>query len=155
MTSEEFLQALRVGPYAWPGGYPLFFITSDGGCLHVKCAEENKEAVVDSIESRCDDGWCVEAQDVNWEDPDLYCDHCGERIESAYAEDGKMKYRVQLKAHVEATAFVTVEAESPEEAKTLAIGEGECIMRIEWHAGGVVDGTVEATDVYEVEAEAE
>jgi hypothetical protein len=28
----------------------------------------------------------VEALDVNWEDPSLYCDHCGARIESAYAE---------------------------------------------------------------------
>jgi hypothetical protein len=28
----------------------------------------------------------VEALDVNWENPDLYCDHCGARIESAYAE---------------------------------------------------------------------
>jgi hypothetical protein len=28
----------------------------------------------------------VEALDVNWEDPDLFCDHCGNRIESAYAE---------------------------------------------------------------------
>jgi len=22
----------------------------------------------------------------NWEDPELFCDHCGSRIESAYAE---------------------------------------------------------------------
>ena len=26
-------------------------------------------------------------QDVNWEDAELYCDHCSKRIESAYAED--------------------------------------------------------------------
>jgi hypothetical protein len=25
--------------------------------------------------------------DINWEDPDLICDHCRKRIESAYAED--------------------------------------------------------------------
>jgi len=25
--------------------------------------------------------------DINWENPFLYCDNCGERIESAYAEE--------------------------------------------------------------------
>lgn len=153
MTTEEFLKALEDGPYAWPGGYPLFFVTSDGGCLHVKCAEENKDSIVDSIEGDHHDGWLVEAQDINWEDPDLFCDHCGERIESAYAEDDKMKYKVQLKAHVEGTTFVTVEATSPEEAKRLAIGEGECNMRVEWDAGDVIDGTVEAVDAYKLKEE--
>ncbi len=28
----------------------------------------------------------IVACDANWEDPDMFCD-CGERIESAYAED--------------------------------------------------------------------
>ena len=32
-------------------------------------------------------GWHIAGADINWEDPDLYCDHTGERIESAYAED--------------------------------------------------------------------
>ena len=32
-------------------------------------------------------GWQVTAHDANWENPDLYCDHCSSRIESAYAED--------------------------------------------------------------------
>jgi hypothetical protein len=26
------------------------------------------------------------ALEVNWENPELFCDHCGNRIESAYAE---------------------------------------------------------------------
>lgn len=28
----------------------------------------------------------VVAYGVNWEDPDLYCDDCSERIESAYGD---------------------------------------------------------------------
>jgi len=32
-TVKDFGEALRNGPYAWPGGYPLFFITADGGAL--------------------------------------------------------------------------------------------------------------------------
>jgi hypothetical protein len=31
------------------------------------------------------DGWNVTAIAVNWEDTDLYCSHCGEQIEAAYA----------------------------------------------------------------------
>lgn len=87
MTSEEFLQALRVGPYAWPGGYPLFFITSDAGCLCHDCGKKNRGSIVDAIEEGLNDGWRVVAQDVNWEDPELICDGCGDRIQSAYAED--------------------------------------------------------------------
>lgn len=86
MTTEEFLKALEEGPCAWPGGYPLFFVTSDGGCLCHRCGVENKDLIVESIKDGADDGWRVEAQEVNWEDPELFCDGCGERIESAYAE---------------------------------------------------------------------
>lgn len=87
MTSEEFLQALRAGPYAWPGGYPLFFITSDSACLCHGCGKKNRGSIVDAIEEGLNDGWRVVAQDVNWEDPELICDGCSDRIQSAYAED--------------------------------------------------------------------
>ena len=60
--------------YAWPGGYPLFYLTDDeGDILCPACA--NKEADHPLV------------ADVNYEDPALYCDECGNRIESAYAED--------------------------------------------------------------------
>lgn len=32
------------------------------------------------------DQWRLVAADVNWEDSGLTCDHCSQRIESAYAE---------------------------------------------------------------------
>ena len=32
------------------------------------------------------DGWGVVVLRINWEEYDLHCDHCGSRIESAYAE---------------------------------------------------------------------
>jgi hypothetical protein len=32
-TGREFRETLRAGAYAWPGGYPLYFITSDGAAL--------------------------------------------------------------------------------------------------------------------------
>src|SRR5258708_12352856 len=33
MTLAEIKGLLRAGQYAWPGGYPLYFITSDGAAL--------------------------------------------------------------------------------------------------------------------------
>lgn len=84
----DFNKALAIGPYAWPGGYPHFFITADGGALSFKSAEENAAEIRDAIIANDKSGgWRVVAMDVNWEESDLYCDHSGKRIESAYAED--------------------------------------------------------------------
>jgi len=77
---------MRNGPYAWPGGYPLFFITNDGAALSFDVVRENLRSVLDSVANRINDGWRVVAVDVNWEDGELTCDHTGERIESAYAD---------------------------------------------------------------------
>lgn len=86
-TTLQFKNALKAGPYAWPGGYPLFFICDDGAALCCKCAKTEAVGIMRSIQQKARDGWYVTGQDVNWEDPDLFCDHCNERIESAYAED--------------------------------------------------------------------
>ena len=87
VTVNQFREALDNGPYAWPGGYPLYFITSDGAALSFNAAESERELIEDSIRDKLSDGWRIIYCDVNWEDPDLYCDHTGNRIESAYAED--------------------------------------------------------------------
>ena len=64
--------------WAWPGGYPLFYITlEDCVVLCPTCADKNDEEL-DPL-AGCD---------VNWEDPMLWCEGCSQRIESAYAEEG-------------------------------------------------------------------
>lgn len=65
----------KLPSYAWPGGYPIFYVDDQNNILCPDCA--NKEGY-NSIPTH---------YDVNWEDPDLYCDDCGNRIESAYAEE--------------------------------------------------------------------
>jgi hypothetical protein len=59
--------------YAWPGGYPVFYLDGENCVLCPKCA--NKEATAPTVYG------------VNWEDPQLFCEECNECIESAYAED--------------------------------------------------------------------
>lgn len=86
MTLGEYRAAIRSGPYAWPGGYPLFFICDDGGALCFTCAKKERRNIISSIAWNVRDGWKVAAVDVNWEDTELYCDHCSKPIESAYGE---------------------------------------------------------------------
>jgi len=85
-TAQEFREAIANGPYAWPGGYPVCFVTSDGAALSFHTADNMAESIAHSITDDINDGWKVIAVDINWEDPELYCDHTGERIESAYAD---------------------------------------------------------------------
>jgi hypothetical protein len=87
-TSKDFVDALKYGPYVWPGGYPIFFVTSDGGALSFATAWKERAVIVQAIvDNDTRGGWHVFGSDVNWEDPELYDDHTGNRIESAYAED--------------------------------------------------------------------
>lgn len=60
------------------GSYPIFYVTKHSKCLCPACAAEE--------ESNDDNYDPIVATDANWEDPELYCDGCSERIESAYAE---------------------------------------------------------------------
>ncbi len=82
---DKIKQAIR-DKYAWPGGYPLFLITSDGGALCVECGKKEYKNIVRAVRQDLSDGWNVTAVDINWEDPDLYCDHCNTPIKSAYGE---------------------------------------------------------------------
>jgi uncharacterized Zn finger protein len=66
--------------YAWPGGYPLFYFDNEGAILCPKCAREFAHQVLTDKEGK-------PLADINWEDPKLYCDECGKRIETAYAEE--------------------------------------------------------------------
>lgn len=85
---ESIKQAIRE-EYAWPGGYPLYLICSDSSCLCVKCGKTEYRQIAHSIRHDIRDGWKVEVTDVNWEDEDLYCDHCGDAIECAYPSESE------------------------------------------------------------------
>lgn len=84
-TVDQFLLDLE-NPYAWPGSYPRFFITSDGAPLSFNAAKSEKRLIAESIRDKLNDGWTVIGCEINWEDQSLYCDHTGEKIESAYGE---------------------------------------------------------------------
>src|SRR5690606_3191805 len=69
--------------YAWPGGYPLFYVTEDNGVLCPRCANKNRRLCL----SPDDPQWHVVDYDINYEDEDLYCDNCSQPIECAYPSE--------------------------------------------------------------------
>lgn len=75
--------------YAWPGGYPVFLVMRDGDTLCPACVRANLRLIVQGTHDRrlgWSSGWEAEAADINWEDPNLTCNNCGKRIESAYTD---------------------------------------------------------------------
>ena len=90
MALREVKETLRAGKYAWPGGYPLYFIMEDGGALCFEAVRAEWRNIIQAhlwYNTGGDASWTIAAVEVNWEDPNLICDHTGDFIESAYAED--------------------------------------------------------------------
>ena len=85
METETLSKAIT-DRYAWPGGYPMYLVMSDSMPICMDCAAKNEELILRATNDGYEDGWIVSYVEVNWEDSDLCCEHCGEKIESAYRE---------------------------------------------------------------------
>ena len=72
MNIQDYLLNGKLRAYSSIGCYPIVYLGSQGSALCPTCADEEKES--------------IKAATVNWEDPQLFCDGCSQRIESAYAE---------------------------------------------------------------------
>lgn len=76
--------------FAWPGGYPIYYVFTDGGVICPACANRNIEEIdaANRGERRFNShgGWAIDGWDVNYEDAELACDHCHKPIGAAYAE---------------------------------------------------------------------
>ena len=84
-NTTDLKVALRAGPYAWPGGYPTYFIAADGEPLCHNCVKQNfKQVVQEHNNPTRHDQFRVIGQEINHEDTHLYCAHCEQPIETAY-----------------------------------------------------------------------
>jgi len=84
-TVSQLKATLRAGPYAWPGGYPLYFLCSDGEALSFKTVRKEFKLIARAIKHTDNTGgWRVVGCDVNYEKADLYDAHTNEKIEAAY-----------------------------------------------------------------------
>jgi hypothetical protein len=89
---SDFRRAFRIGPYTSLGGYPCYFVLSDGEALSFKAAKAERRQLLEALNAyrydrREQSGWRPVALEINWEDETLYCAHTSEPIESAYGED--------------------------------------------------------------------
>ena len=62
--------------FAWPGGYPLFYLDSENAVLCPACANRGHEYSTDLV-----------AVDVHWEGEPLVCENCNAEIPAAYADE--------------------------------------------------------------------
>ncbi len=85
-TVAWFLGTLADGKYA-DGGYPKFWLASDGETLSYETCRANCAQIARAIRDGSNGGWRVIGCDVNWEDPEMFCADTGKRIERVYAED--------------------------------------------------------------------
>jgi hypothetical protein len=90
MRSTDVVKDLIRHPYAWPGGYPKYAVTSDGATLCKECCRVNFKLIAELIRENAagqHDGYCagwrVIGTEINWES-ELTCDNCHEPIERAY-----------------------------------------------------------------------
>lgn len=84
--SIQLRRAIRA-EYAWPGGYPMFVVMQGGAALCMECARKEYKQIAYATRNNLRDGWAAECADINYEDNDLFCDHCNAQIESAYGND--------------------------------------------------------------------
>ena len=85
MTSDimkAVQQAIRE-PYAWPGGYPVHVVLSDGDLLCTQCARAEYRQLSEADRDQGRTGWEPIGAEIFWEGEES-CGHCGTTIESAY-----------------------------------------------------------------------
>lgn len=73
-----------VQPYAWPGGYTVFYLDRRDNVMCPTCVERN---ILSATDMNPQNSEAITSHGINYEDPAMFCDQCGERIKSAYAED--------------------------------------------------------------------
>jgi len=91
----EALRAVKIAirnVYAWPGGYPMYVVCSDGAALSVKSAAENFRQIAHSTLHGYRDEWDCAGADINWEDAELTCAHSDESIECAYPNSEEVSH---------------------------------------------------------------
>lgn len=91
-NAPEWAQRLResngdgkLPAFAWPGGYAVAYVTSDGAMLCADCCNNPDNPVHFDTSPAGNDGWALAGYSAaNWHDigtGDWICDHCGKVID--------------------------------------------------------------------------
>lgn len=81
-TVADLKASLRAGPFVWPGGYELAYLTADGACLCHECTRKEFRQIAEAIQTNdLRGGWAIGATVHAGEvDSEVVCDHCGRVI---------------------------------------------------------------------------
>ena len=80
-TPRELASTIRTGGHVWPGGYAVFFITSDGSVICHGCAIAEYWNIVDSMRRDISDGWrIIGAESSSGCEGYGHCDNCNGAI---------------------------------------------------------------------------
>jgi len=82
ITHERLEEFFDYGPYAWPGGYPVYLVLEDGTYLCWECFKENYKEIDEAIDCP-GTGWGPMGYKIIWEGEE-FCAHCNKLLESAY-----------------------------------------------------------------------
>lgn len=74
----------NVPSFAFPGGYPLYYVTEDMSALCPDCVNDNRKLIDDAAKDN-DTQWHIVDSTINFESY-IVCDHCNKKIESAYGD---------------------------------------------------------------------
>lgn len=87
LTNIELKRAIR-DKFAWPGGYEIFGICSDGGVLCCDCMKQEYRQIADARKYGGNNGWRVVAVDhAGNTDTHTACDHCSKEIVDGFGND--------------------------------------------------------------------
>lgn len=87
MSAAQTLRDVRAfirSPYAWPGGYPLLLVMSDGETVCAKCARAEYRQISRETRDGSRNGWAAHAVVAHWEGEPETCAHCNAETPSAY-----------------------------------------------------------------------
>lgn len=89
MKVKELQSFIRANGFAWPGGYPMALLMTDGECIDAQSARENyrllRQAMrYEAASNWLDKDWLPAEVFIHWEGAPIVCAHSGRDIESAY-----------------------------------------------------------------------
>jgi len=70
----------KLPSFAWPGGYPMFYLDRENSELCADCATKSLDDKDEVPQFKPKYG------DIHWEGPSLFCSQCNAEIESAYGD---------------------------------------------------------------------
>lgn len=82
---EQVKNAIH-NPFAWPGGYPVYTVLSDGEMLCPDCARKEYRLIARATLNKDRSDWQAAGADILYEGSADYCAHCNKQLESAYGE---------------------------------------------------------------------